>query len=89
MQDSYNIATVSDFATVMRDFRVELGITQEELGIKIRKTRRWVSDVERGKTNPSLSAAMAVMRVLGYRMSFNKNVQEGEIDLIALVLGEG
>lgn len=64
MQDSYNIATVSDFATVMRDVRVELGITQEELGIRVRKTRRWVSDVERGKTNPSLSAAMAVMRVL-------------------------
>lgn len=86
--DAYVVATVADFATIMRDLRMRKGWTQTDLATQVGKTRRWVSSVERGKTDLSLSSALAVMRVLGYGASFQKHIRSGEIDLIAMVLGE-
>ncbi len=88
MQTSYTIATPEDFSAIMRSLRVEKNVTQAQLANQVGKTRRWVSDVERGVIAPTLPAVLAVMRILGYKMNFSAAVDEVGVDLIALALGE-
>jgi len=46
------------FGAVLRAFRTQRGLTQEELGIRCAMDRSFISDLERGAREPSLSTIM-------------------------------
>lgn len=87
MRKVIQITTAEDFAYVMRDARVRRGITQADLAVRIGKSRKWVIDVERGETMPTLPAVIQVSHVLGFSLSLNR-VDEESQDLLSMVLGE-
>lgn len=48
------------FGTAMRRRRAELGLSQEELGNRCGLHRTYISGIERGERNPSLTNVLAV-----------------------------
>ena len=52
----------------IRDLRVKLGLTQEELAKRVGVRRETIVFLEQGKYNPSLRLAHEVSRVLGTSM---------------------
>jgi len=55
-------------------------LTQEELAQAVSKSRRWVHDLEMGKVNPSLSAAIDVAAVLGFAVSLERSERSDVLD---------
>lgn len=53
----------------MRQRRTELGISQEELGLRANLDRTYISGVERGVRNPSLTALVSLASGLGINVS--------------------
>ena len=49
------------FADFMAGKRRDLGLTQTELASEVGRSRKWVSDVELGKTMPTLPAVLRVI----------------------------
>ncbi len=52
------------FGVVLRAFRTQHGLTQEELGIRCAMDRSFISDLERGAREPSLSTIMRLAKGL-------------------------
>lgn len=50
----------------LKKVREESGMTQEELGYKIGVVRQAISNIERGKTRPSVETAQAIGKTLGF-----------------------
>ncbi len=48
----------------LRSFRRSAGLTQEELGARIERTGETISNIERGKTIPSLDTLVAITAAL-------------------------
>ncbi|MGA0613161.1 helix-turn-helix domain-containing protein [Paracoccus sp. KR1-242] len=67
--DRSNEPLVAAFAEVLRDARGRAGLTQEELADRAQVSVRFVSFLETGKRQPSLSALAAVSAGLGMEMS--------------------
>ncbi len=57
------------FGKAMRDARMTLGISQEELAARADLHRTYVGDIERGKRNLSLVNMAKVAEALGKRLS--------------------
>ena len=55
---------------LVRQRRTELGISQEELGLRANLDRTYISGVERGVRNPSLTALVSLADGLGISVSF-------------------
>ncbi|WP_420839173.1 helix-turn-helix domain-containing protein [Argonema antarcticum] len=53
----------------MRQRRTQLGISQEELGLRANLDRTYISGVERGVRNPSLTALVSLASGLGINVS--------------------
>ncbi len=54
-----------DWANIMRDRRLEWGLTQADLAARIGMSRQWVSGFESGKADKaSLSLALTIAAVL-------------------------
>jgi putative transcriptional regulator len=51
--------------TRMKEFRTSLGLTQEELAIRVQVRRETIVFLEKGRYNPSLRLAHAVAKALG------------------------
>jgi len=49
----------------IRDFRVEFGMTQQQLGDKVGLTRQTIIAIEAGKYSPSLETAFRIAAVFG------------------------
>ena len=64
-----NSALVAAFATTLREERLRLGLTQEDLAEKAEISARFVSFLETGRRQPSLSALAAVSKGLGLPLS--------------------
>lgn len=60
------LPSTSAFAAFVRGYRLRAGMTQDELARAVRKSRRWVHDLETEKVDPSLSAAIDVAAALGF-----------------------
>ncbi|MDX2376504.1 helix-turn-helix domain-containing protein [Microbacterium sp. LRZ72] len=75
------------FASFVRSGRLRMDMTQEELAQAVRKTRRWVHDIESGKVTPSLSAAIEVAAVLGFTVSLERSESSSVLDEIFEDLG--
>ncbi|TAE58779.1 MAG: XRE family transcriptional regulator [Nostocales cyanobacterium] len=54
---------------LVRQRRQELGISQEELGLRANLDRTYISGVERGVRNPSLTALVSIADGLGISVS--------------------
>ena len=57
------------FARVLRQKRNELGLSQEELGFRAGIAMRYVSLLETGKRQPTLSTLAAISQALGMSLS--------------------
>ncbi len=53
----------------VRECRKELDISQEQLGAQAHLDRTYISDIERGKRNPSLDIIAAIARSLKIQIS--------------------
>ena len=64
----------------VRDRRLQLGLTQEELAARCGKFRAWISDVECGRTNPTLTTLDALAEGLDVPLSLLFWRIEGHLD---------
>jgi transcriptional regulator with XRE-family HTH domain len=53
-----------DVGALIRDHRKQKGWTQEALATKLGKTRRWMTKVELGQTNPDISSVLRALQLL-------------------------
>ncbi|WP_237168269.1 helix-turn-helix domain-containing protein [Paracoccus shandongensis] len=67
--DRSNDLLVAAFGEALRDARGQAGLTQEELAHRADVSVRFISFLETGKRQPSLSALAAVSLGLGMQMS--------------------
>ncbi|MBE9104030.1 helix-turn-helix transcriptional regulator [Nostoc cf. edaphicum LEGE 07299] len=67
---------------LVRRHRTELGISQEELGLRANLDRTYISGVERGVRNPSLTALVSLAVGLGINVSLLLESLEIEADRI-------
>lgn len=67
--DRSNEALVAAFAEALRQARAQAGMTQEELADRAQVSVRFISFLETGKRQPSLSALAAVSEGLKLPMS--------------------
>lgn len=67
--DRKNERLVNAFAAALRGARQDAGMTQEDLADRAEVSVRFISQLETGKRQPSLSALEAVCRGLGIPMS--------------------
>ncbi|UUE20064.1 MULTISPECIES: helix-turn-helix transcriptional regulator [unclassified Microbacterium] len=72
--------SVRAFAQFVRRTRLARNITQDELAQAVGKSRRWVHDLENGKVDPSLSAAVSVAAALEYTVSLELDQPSGDLD---------
>ncbi len=59
------IRTVHDLASLVRGRRLDAGWTQGDLATRASVSRKWVSDLERGKTSVELAGVLRVLDALG------------------------
>ena len=59
------INVVKSFGEKVRLYRGKFGITQEELGFKSGLDRTYISGIERGIRNPSITSASKIVEALG------------------------
>lgn len=70
------------FAAFVRSTRLRASITQDDLAQAVGKSRRWVHDLEAGKVDPSLSAAVSVAAALGYTVALERDEPSAVLDEI-------
>lgn len=51
--------------TVLRDLRVQRGLTQEELAAKAKMHRNYIGGLERGEKSPTIKSVGRLISVLG------------------------
>lgn len=68
------------FSSFVRSGRLRVNMTQDDLAQAVRKSRRWVHDLEMGKVDPSLSAAIDVAAALGFTMSLERSERSDVLD---------
>ncbi len=66
--------------TSIRMFRARIGISQEALGEKSGLHRTFISDLERGKRNATLTSLLDVARALGTTPSEILQIAEKEME---------
>lgn len=74
--------SVTAFARFVRSTRLGANVTQDELAQAVGKSRRWVHDLETGKVDPSLSAAVAVAAALGFTVALERDERSDVLDEI-------
>ena len=64
-----NPALIVAFASTLREERLRLGLTQEDLAERADVSARFISFLETGRRQPSLSAMAAISKGLGLPLS--------------------
>jgi transcriptional regulator with XRE-family HTH domain len=57
------------FGRVLRDLRKQAGLTQEQLGFEAELERNYISMLERGERQPTLTSLMKLAKPLGIKTS--------------------
>lgn len=60
---------LSAFGRLIKQRRIKLGISQEELGFRANLDRTYISGLERGVRNPSLTALVSLAGGMGISVS--------------------
>ena len=67
----------NSFATVLRQLRIQKGLSQEQLGFKADLHRTYISQLERGLKSPSLKTLYKITSILEISLSdFMKLVEQ-------------
>jgi len=61
---------VKAFSSLVRQLRIERGLTQEGLGAELGIDRAYISQLERGLKNPSLITMCRLAKVLNTQVAF-------------------
>lgn len=77
--DRSNETLITAFSAVLREARMNAGLTQEELAERADVSVRFISLLENGKRQPSLSALAAVSAGLNISMSVMLAAVEGRL----------
>jgi HTH-type transcriptional regulator/antitoxin HipB len=59
------VSTIYQLGATARDRRVELGWTQTDVARRAGVSRKWVSDLETGRTHPDLAVVLRLFGALG------------------------
>jgi len=63
------IRTARDLGALVRDRRQALGWTLDDLAERTPMSRRWIADVEAGKSGVAVGPLMSLLAVLGVELS--------------------
>ena len=81
--DRQDKSLTAAFAVTLSDQRTRAGLTQEDLAARADVSARFISFLETGKRQPSLSALHALSKGLGLSMSELLAAVEGRLDTSA------
>lgn len=87
--DRSNQPLIAAFADALREARQKAGMTQEDLAERADVSVRFISLLETGKRQPSLSALAAVSAGLGQPMSALTMAVESKIQILAQAADNG
>jgi HTH-type transcriptional regulator/antitoxin HipB len=59
------LRTPADFGAVIRDCRLQLGLSQQALASKAGVSRQWIVELEKGKPRAPLGMVLGAMNALG------------------------
>lgn len=76
------LQSATAFAGFVRSSRLRANMTQDQLAQAVRKSRRWVIDLESGKVNLSLGAAIDVAAALGFTIELTRSERSEVLDEI-------
>lgn len=76
------VQSAAAFAAFVRSSRLRANMTQDQLAQAVRKSRRWVIDLESGKVNLSLGAAIDVAAALGATLTLETSERSDVLDEI-------
>ena len=76
-QDSGQRATLLAFGRLLKRLRMAADLTQEELAERAMVSARSISDLERGRRNPSVKAIGRIAQALGVSPDTLLRVREG------------
>lgn len=65
------IRNLADLAALIRSRRKTLGLDQESLAKQAGVSRKWIIDVERGKSGAEIGLVLRTLRVLGISLKVN------------------
>lgn len=65
------VTTTTELGLLLAERRKELGMTQQEFARYVGVPRLWVAQVETGKTNPTFSRLLQVVRRAGLSLSLD------------------
>lgn len=71
------------FGKVLKQFRTERGLSQEEFGLQANLHRTYVSQLERGLKSPSLKTQHKITAVLNIKLSDFMLALEQELDNVS------
>lgn len=63
------VRTINDIAALIRERRTRLQWDQAELAKKAGVSRKWIVEIERGKSNAALGHVLRTLRVLGVELN--------------------
>lgn len=69
--NSAAIGTPGELGAFIRERRRSLNLTQAALAARVGTTRRWLIDIERGKSGAELGLVLQTLRALGVRVMLN------------------
>lgn len=62
------ITNTKDFASVVRQRRREIGLSQAQIAAKVGVSRQWIIDIEKGKPRAEMALALALLEALGVQL---------------------
>jgi HTH-type transcriptional regulator/antitoxin HipB len=68
------IRTLADLAALIKARRNQLGLDQETLALQAGVSRKWIIDVERGKSGAEIGLVLRTLRVLGISLEVNEGL---------------
>ena len=83
------VHNANDLGNVIRERRGELGWTQARLAAEVGVSRRWLSDLEAGKSTAAFSLILRTLGTLGLIVDLQPEKEPGQLDLDRYLSGFG
>lgn len=64
----------------LKEYRVKLGVNQQEMGRLVGTSRQTISQIERGDYSPSVTLALKIAKICGVKVEDIFDYQEDEED---------
>jgi HTH-type transcriptional regulator/antitoxin HipB len=71
--------TLADLAAFIKARRTHLGLDQESLAKQAGVSRKWIIDVERGKSGAEIGLVLRTLRVLGVSLTIDDPPDEAKV----------